>query len=339
MGTGLLEVDCTIDLSQFWPDGNSDADTTKVEVTPHAFRFRPDDNSPFQPTYVFDSAHVKGKSGTKPILDTKGRMTARLEGIDAPELHYRPAALVKKSQRSGEQHQLYLKYNEEYRQNLAETGTRALADLLAIGGQNTLACKITTAVDEPNEVFDTYARFVGYLKVDLGNGEVVINDWLTRNGWTFPAFYSSMGDHEIVSLRDAGRQAKQNAMGLWPHLIGDSKFFDEDMVYRGKNAAIMNGADAGDLIFPKLFRRVSEHWVNKKSKMFSGNFNTFLATKSSDHCFETDDFLSQGGPAANLLHFTDFISTSGEFDAEPDELVFRESPSTLVPAGGGTPVW
>ena len=40
MANGLLEVSGTIDLSQFWPQGSSDADTTKVLVTigDNAFR-------------------------------------------------------------------------------------------------------------------------------------------------------------------------------------------------------------------------------------------------------------------------------------------------------------
>lgn len=43
MATGLLEVRGTIDLAQFWPTGESDADTTKVllSVGPDAFRLAP----------------------------------------------------------------------------------------------------------------------------------------------------------------------------------------------------------------------------------------------------------------------------------------------------------
>ena len=39
MAKGLLEVDATLDTRQFWPDGGSDADTTKVVVQPKSFRF------------------------------------------------------------------------------------------------------------------------------------------------------------------------------------------------------------------------------------------------------------------------------------------------------------
>ena len=43
MPAGLLEVDGSIDLAQFWPVGSSDADTSQihVDVGAGAFRFRP----------------------------------------------------------------------------------------------------------------------------------------------------------------------------------------------------------------------------------------------------------------------------------------------------------
>ncbi len=87
MPVGLLEVEGTIDVSQFWPEGRSDADTTKVvvNVAPDAIRFRKNDTSQFQPTHVFDNARVKGRTATAPIKNGK---LIRLQGVDAPELHY-----------------------------------------------------------------------------------------------------------------------------------------------------------------------------------------------------------------------------------------------------------
>jgi hypothetical protein len=66
MPVGLLEVRGTIDVSQFWPEGRSDADTTKVVVSlaPDAIRFRKNDGAPFQPTHIFEGAKVKGRTAT-----------------------------------------------------------------------------------------------------------------------------------------------------------------------------------------------------------------------------------------------------------------------------------
>ena len=100
---------------------------------------------------------VKGRITKKPI-DEQGRMTVRLEGVDATELHYTPQAIRKKADQTAQQRELYLHWNLKYRQFLAETATLALADLLRLGGASPIACNVVTAVDEPNEVFDTYGR-------------------------------------------------------------------------------------------------------------------------------------------------------------------------------------
>src|SRR5258708_33329110 len=64
---GLLEVDGSIELKQFWPEGRSDADTTKVilNVGPNAIKFRKDSSSPFQPTHVFNNAKEIGRASCR----------------------------------------------------------------------------------------------------------------------------------------------------------------------------------------------------------------------------------------------------------------------------------
>src|SRR5262249_13275398 len=157
-----LKVAGSIDLNQFWPVGESDADTTKilVNVTGNAFQFRPNAAAAFQTTHAFDNAKVRGKV-TKPCIDDKGRVTIRLQGIDAPELHYMPQPVKKKADQTQKQHERYLELNEQYRQKLGETATVALSSRLQQAGQNPLVCTVVTAVDHPNDVFDTYGRLVG----------------------------------------------------------------------------------------------------------------------------------------------------------------------------------
>ena len=90
---GQLEAVGRIDLHQFWPLGESDADTTKlvVRLAPSASRFRPALGRAFHVTRAFDDAIVIGKI-RRPAIDAKGRVVVRLQGVDAPELHYRPAS-------------------------------------------------------------------------------------------------------------------------------------------------------------------------------------------------------------------------------------------------------
>ena len=95
MPAGMLEVAGSIDVKQFWPDGRSDADTTKVlvNVGGGAIQFRKNAATPFQVTHVFENALVKGRTTKAPIKN--GQLTIRLQGIDATELHYQPSALSK----------------------------------------------------------------------------------------------------------------------------------------------------------------------------------------------------------------------------------------------------
>src|SRR5262249_27169011 len=117
---GLLEVSGTIDLNQFWPVGESDADTTKIIVQAEAFRFRPHPGSALQVTHAFDDAMVRGSAGSKPAVDTKGRVTIRLQGIDAPELHYRPRFPTKLT---GAKSAAFKSVNGNFRQPYGETAT------------------------------------------------------------------------------------------------------------------------------------------------------------------------------------------------------------------------
>ena len=146
MSTGLLELSGTIDVGQFWPAGTSDADTTKIKIAVQgeAFRFRPSPGEPFQVTHAFDGAVVLGKVRKSPI-DKKGQVTVRLQGIDAPELHYQPPAAIKKSDQTQDQRKLYLDWNLNCRQRYGETATVALGKLLARANRSPLPCKAVSA--------------------------------------------------------------------------------------------------------------------------------------------------------------------------------------------------
>src|SRR3989475_12837550 len=139
MPQGLLKVAGSIDLNQFWPRGESDADTTEilVSVGGNAFQFRPNAGAAFQATHAFDQAKVRGKV-TKPCIDNKNRVTVRLQGIDAPELHYMPQAAKKKADQTKKQRERFLELNEKYRQKLAETATDELPTVMQQSLQNTL---------------------------------------------------------------------------------------------------------------------------------------------------------------------------------------------------------
>ena len=148
---GTLQVKGSLSLAQFWPAGQSDADTAKllIEVGESAFTFRANPKAEAKPTHIFDDAVVHGRI-TRPVLQ-KGKLTVRLQGLDASELHFTPQAMVPVGQQEPELHQRFLRWNYAFRQPIAEQSTLALRELLAGAKQEKLACRIETKLDDPAE--------------------------------------------------------------------------------------------------------------------------------------------------------------------------------------------
>jgi endonuclease YncB( thermonuclease family) len=350
---GLLELQGTITIDQFWPRGNSDADTVKIQVlltnSERAFHFTPTGARRTRVTRALEGAIVRGK-GRRAAIKTdaksgKAAVTVRLQGVDAPELHYRPSAALKKAAQTSAQHELYLKLNEEYRQFYAERGTVALGRFLAQASHDrpTLKCRVTTEVSSPSDVFDTYGRLVGDVWVELRGRWVNVNTWLTREGHVFPTFYDSMTLSEMESLSTAADEAYVNGAGVWEGVAETVGELDPEMLYRRpvslRDAELDLSSDAGPVIYPKLFRRLSTWEVNLRAKMFRGSFQQYLA-QNPDKVFRTDDFLSNGRQARPYV-LADFISSSSNsIDFWPEELVFVEKPSSLFgPDGKEVTAW
>jgi endonuclease YncB( thermonuclease family) len=319
MPSGLLKVAGTISLSQFWPMGTSDADTSKiiVDTTGHPFQYRPHPGAPFKDTAAFVGATVVG-AVRKPAMDKNCQIVVRLQGIDAPELHYRPKALLGPTKRSKVQDDLYLKWNHEYRQYLGETATISLAAFLASTGQTPAPCRVESSVDEPGEVFDTYGRFVGDIFVTVGGHELNLNSWLLQQGWAFPAFYTSMSTDEITRLTDDTNVAYEANTAVWQWLNDYADALEWALVFRKKGSIPDPSADRGGVVVPKIFRRLSTWAVNKRAKMYSGTFLKYLKAHS-DLCYETKDFLLQGPTASTPRRLDEFIDSDGYFSVWPEE--------------------
>src|SRR5262249_42965653 len=291
MPKGHLEVAGTLDLSQFWPAGESDADTVKITVDPEkGFRYQPHPGAATLTSKAFVGATVRGKNGTKPVVDKKNRLTIRLQGLDAPELHYTP-------QRGGPKtiaekiKELFRKFNNKYRQHEGETATLALARYL--GKPTIIQCKAVTRVDHPNDVFDTYGRFVGNVVVDRKGKEVDINEWLLDAGCALPAFYTSMDIDEIKGLTAIADGARKAKRAICDHFPRDIIKFNAALLYRGKGAVPNPTADKGQFLFPKLFRRQSAWFANSKAGIVKGNFRDYLEAQP-DACIVASDFVKQG---------------------------------------------
>jgi len=261
MAKGLLELTGTIDLAQFWPDGESDADTAKVTLSGNsAFRFRAHPGAPFKITTAFEGATVHGKV-SKAAIDTHSRVTIRLQGIDAPELHYRPTAPTLKGKKpTPAQRTAFNAANGNFRQNFGETATVALLKFLTQAGNSPIKCVVRTAVDEPGEVFDTFGRMVGDIFVTINGVEQNANHWLCSKGWAFPTFYTSMTNQEITDLTTISEKARGAKAGIWDQASSNLNPFDPKLMFRNHGKPNPS-SDVGPVILPKLFRRRSTFGV------------------------------------------------------------------------------
>src|SRR5688572_14866947 len=130
MSNQLLIVRGTLDPSQFWPSGKSDADTAHVLVEAVYWKSTK--------TKLLERALVHGKV-TKPAL-RNGKVTVRLQGLDASELHYRPTALVPVKSQSEASRESFLRWNFDFRQYAAEQSVMALGELLKTSKRDPIPC-------------------------------------------------------------------------------------------------------------------------------------------------------------------------------------------------------
>jgi endonuclease YncB( thermonuclease family) len=286
---------------------------------------------------VFEGAKVKGRTATAPIKN--GKLTIRLQGIDAPELHYQPSPLstAEKKGLTDAKRQAYHEVTHPYRQFLGATTSKALHDFLGSGGEAAIACRVFTHVDTPNEVFDTYGRLVGDIEVTVGNHKVDINHWLVEQGFAYPTFYSSMNDDEIKAFLALAKSARTKKLPVWKHLAKTIPALDFDLREPKTNETGVLATDKGPVILPKLYRRYTNWSARKKAKVTSQNFQKFLGEGSGgkpDTCYEIADFLANGVHSATPRNFAEFVVGGKTIKFQPDGLVFGEAPSSLVDADG-----
>jgi endonuclease YncB( thermonuclease family) len=337
MATGLLELTGQLQVDQFWPNGESDGDTIVVSVASSgAFKFRPHASASFHTTNVFYNAKVRGKSGSKPPVDVKKDGThivhIRLQGIDSAELHYMAHLVKAKKDMTAAQLALNKKWNHSFRQHYGESAAAALGTEIAKAGSGTIPCKVTTAVDEPNEVFDTYARMVGDVFVTISGQQLDVNQWMVANGWAYTAFYTSMSKDEIQALIDAAKKAA--GKGIWKNYSKTVGTLDPNLVERRSSSLPAILPDTGSLLFPKLFRRQVEWTVNRKIGLLSQGFGPWLKAKD-DKCYLTKEFLASSLTSSSLTQhqFSEFVP-GDKVNFKPQDLVFSEEDSTVVRSDG-----
>ena len=331
MAKGMLSFTGTIDLNQFWPQnvktGNtadSDADTVKVKINPKSVQFR----SPAGKTIVTDFIsksgffhNVKGAGGKttlkfKPVIDAKGNIDMRLQGIDAPELHY----------------MTQIHGNPLFRQHMGETSTVQLFKFLkSHTKEDKLDCEVFTQVNEPNDVFDKFGRCVGDIRIKDKDGKMVnVNQWLVENGWAYPAYYNSMTADEIKVLDNLADQAMAKKLNIWKFFSQKMAKLDKTLTHSKKDGTYSEKEDRKPpIIFPKLFRRLWTFEIQDQNAFTAAGYQQFIAGQKSDRCCRKADFLKSGFPKKALL-IASFIGTDGSIKFKPADIIFKEGGTTLM---------
>ena len=333
MARGMLTFNGTIDLTQFWPQsvkaGNtsdSDADTVKVKAVPHSAHFT-SPTGKAQMTDFLDKAgffhNVKSKGGAKtlkfkPVMNAKGEVDMRLQGIDAPELHYMTQIFG----------------NPLFRQLMGETSTVQFFNFLKSHAKgNNIQCKIFTQVNKPNDVFDKFGRCVGDILIQDKNQKFLnVNQWLVENGWTFPAYYNSMTNAEINAIDVLAVKAMKKKLNIWQFLSQKMTELDKKLIHNKKDGTYSVAKDRKPpVIFSKLFHR---HWtfqIKNQKKFSTAGYQKFVLAQKIDTCCLTSDFLKRGFPKKPPL-LGSFLAPNGVIKFKPADIVFHEAPSTVKDA-------
>lgn len=335
---GILTVTGTIDLGQFWPDGVSDADTAKILVRvsgASSFSFQKAPGAPAKPTNAFAGAFMKGSDGIDPktgkkrkpkfVINSKSQITVRLQGIDAPELHFKPPH-----------------GRTNLRQHFGELATVALATFLKTFGAGPLPCRVFTRVNKPNEVFDKYGRFVGDILIKKGNKEFNVNHWLVQQGWAFPTFYDSMLDKEIRDLIAVAEEARKKTRNIWGKNDYTPELGQLDRKLTTRKVHSAPAPDTGAVIVPKFFRRQYTWAVDvDRGTSTAKNLKQFLlAPGNKDKFMLTDAYLNsikQNLPKPPMIKLGNAIDGANRVIHAPKDFVIREATSTLV-HGSNVPV-
>jgi endonuclease YncB( thermonuclease family) len=342
---GLLRITGMVDLSQFWPSGTSDTDTADVIVNPGGVEVSPDASpQAFRRTNVFDNAQLAGKN----VIKAGRKITVRIQGIDAPELHCPPGVRKPK----GFPKDQPLKGNGgKFRQLQGETSTAGLE--AAMKGQKIVPCQVTTRVNVPNDAFDMFGRLIGDISFRMDGKMVSISHLAARNGWALPAYYNSMNPDEILTLQALFEEARKNKRGIWRHF--DKSVGQADLLKFRKGGTFgkkEQKADQGPFVVPKIFRRQLRYSVLQQNNLAPKTFRDYLAGKplKGQTAKGTKDAWATraailANPAmkkptkapndslAGLLSAGNIFPT-GAGAGQPGDIVFFEQPSTLKKANG-----
>ena len=344
---GTIKITGKIIFSQFFGEktgdekpvwGVSDADTCKLILDSKSIKFRTSPKSSWQENIrLFDNAFSYDEETGKRIkiigmdYENSKFIKIRLQGLDAPELHYKAS----KGNTFLYDNQLSLfnglKETFEFRQVY---GAQAASKLIGFlkdysADEKFINAYAISSIDTPSQLFDKFGRAICdiYVYNDNENNGININQWLVREGWAFPDFYDSMSNEEITTLRKLGNDANNEKAGMRPYFSDKIVDLNYNLLFDKENAKQILDNENGKLNLPKFFRKQVDWKILGNSGYKVKNLKQFISSRK-DTCYLIDEFLEKRR-CARIHQLSEFISEDGIITVKPGDLVNIESDSFL----------
>jgi endonuclease YncB( thermonuclease family) len=245
-------------------------------------------------------------------LDSSGTINLRFEGIDALELHYTPQ--VKGGRESHQPRPLADQARDFLTGLLGLNPVPYEADGIRVKPpvqRDATPGYILSRTLETNGRPVSFA-FIGDPPAPDGASVRLTTGWLRRSlnhkllakGQVYPLFYDGLFVDLRNALASATLQARMAGLGLWP----------QDRSQRGLRVTAQADLESRGVIFPKLFRRLTEYLVEHKSG--AAGFDEWLAEKN-EAIFDLRRL--------NFTHFDNAVTVTGDrvrMTRLPEELVF-----------------
>lgn len=285
--------------------------------TGKATGFEPDgDSIHFKPNQPKLLDHLTRQPHGQPYkLSAIGSLNLRLEGIDALEIHYTPR--IRGAHLTHQPRQLA----DEARDTL--TGLLGM-NPVPYSPPNGTRVKPPVPVDGVSgailsRALDVHGRPVSFLfvgKPPARDGKAVVldktllraslNHRMLSKGEAYPLFYDTLFKDLRDEFAHASVEARKAKKGLWP----------KDLSKSGAKAAAQADLEARGVIFPKLFRRLTDYFAQGNTGL--AGFVDWLRSHAGDN----DQVME---PSGNFTHLDNVVLVkTGKVSLKyrPEELVF-----------------
>jgi endonuclease YncB( thermonuclease family) len=252
---------------------------------------------------------LKNASRLKPASD--GTVQLRFEGIDAPELHY-GGTLQPLGRESRDRLLEWLGFRNVRYSNLIVAGSSPQrvrgAILSAMVERNGRPVAYVLGQAEATGLQDGSS-----ISVDDTRLRLTLNALSLEQGLSYFTVYNSMPEAQIKTFKALAMKARGAKLGVWAR--------DKSNEFTLENAGSIN--ETGQLILPKLFRRVTDYLSAKRKNKTSASFKRWLID-SRDSASPQDGLLLERGSKKRLSDLIEQTGNRVRFKADTLELVFFE---------------